>query len=384
MSILPFRIHSDFPGGNIAIERIEGNTVYLKPDLRDTAPDWFYWYFAVGGAEGLELEFAFAPKYIGVRGPAVSSDRGVTWRWLGAKAVENGRFRVRLPAESEELRFSLGMPYVRENWERFLKAHRSHPSLEIRSLVPPESASTHDAPLLLIGAPSVKACFCVAITARHHACEMMASYVLEGIIEEALALIGKGDWFSESLAWAIAPFMDVQGVQRGDQGKNRTPHDHNRDYRGEPIYPEVRAWKRFLPEWQAGRPLIAIDLHGPALKGPYHESVFFVEPECRQQAAWVEELAKAIGRVQRGPVRMVEPTRLAFGTGFNDTPASESRAAAAWMGALPGALLGATLEIAYANASGAEVNATTARAFGRDFTRALRELLHPISGERSE
>ena len=38
-------IDADFPGGNIVLDRIEGDTVLLHQDLRDTEGDWFYWYF---------------------------------------------------------------------------------------------------------------------------------------------------------------------------------------------------------------------------------------------------------------------------------------------------------------------------------------------------
>ncbi len=41
------RIHSDFPGGNIIFDRIEGDTIYIERDLRDTEGDWFYWAFCV-------------------------------------------------------------------------------------------------------------------------------------------------------------------------------------------------------------------------------------------------------------------------------------------------------------------------------------------------
>jgi len=42
-----FNIYSDFPGGNIIIDKIKNDTVWFRPDLRDTKGEWFYWYFAV-------------------------------------------------------------------------------------------------------------------------------------------------------------------------------------------------------------------------------------------------------------------------------------------------------------------------------------------------
>ena len=41
--------------------------------------------------------------------------------------------------------------------------------------------------------------------------------------------------------YIVVPFVDYDGVIDGEQGKFRFPHDHNRDYMDNPIYPETRA-----------------------------------------------------------------------------------------------------------------------------------------------
>ena len=61
MKIAPFTVDASFPGGNILVEKIEGDTVCLKPELKGTARRWFYWYFRVTGAGGRTLTFAAAP-----------------------------------------------------------------------------------------------------------------------------------------------------------------------------------------------------------------------------------------------------------------------------------------------------------------------------------
>jgi len=43
------KVSSDFPGGNIVVTKISGDTVSVKPDLSFTAGEWFYWYFKVSG-----------------------------------------------------------------------------------------------------------------------------------------------------------------------------------------------------------------------------------------------------------------------------------------------------------------------------------------------
>ena len=54
------KIDSDFPGGNIVVERIEGDTLVLCPDMRDTAGSWFYWAFRIRGAAGRRLVVRFS------------------------------------------------------------------------------------------------------------------------------------------------------------------------------------------------------------------------------------------------------------------------------------------------------------------------------------
>ena len=79
-------IDADFPGGNIIVEGIDGDTFFLRPDLRDTSTWWFYWYFRVCGAAGRTLKFQFLGNNpIGTQGPAVSRDGGQRWAWLEYK-----------------------------------------------------------------------------------------------------------------------------------------------------------------------------------------------------------------------------------------------------------------------------------------------------------
>jgi hypothetical protein len=104
------RIDAAFPGGNIIVDGIEGDTAFLRPDLRDTQGDWFYWAFRVRGAAGRTLAFTFASDRFSARGPAVSADGGKTWRWLGRAVVQNRTFRHTFGPGDEDVRFSVGMP----------------------------------------------------------------------------------------------------------------------------------------------------------------------------------------------------------------------------------------------------------------------------------
>ena len=70
----------------------------------------------------------------------------------------------------------------------------------------------------------------VLLTCRHHSCESVASYVLEGMMAAVLADTDDGAWFRKNAKVLAVPFMDKDGVEEGDQGKNRKPRDHGRDY----------------------------------------------------------------------------------------------------------------------------------------------------------
>ena len=45
-----------------------------------------------------------------------------------------------------------------------------------------------------------------------------------------------GYWFRRNVEVLAIPFMDKDGVEEGDQGKNRKPRDHNRDYIGQSVH----------------------------------------------------------------------------------------------------------------------------------------------------
>lgn len=108
-------VDCDFPGGHIIVDRLDGDTVFLGQSLRDTVEWWFYGYFRVRGAAGRTLSFQFTQgDVIGARGPAVSSDGGATWRWLGCEAVTHQAFTYTFAPDAADVgvRFSFSLPYV--------------------------------------------------------------------------------------------------------------------------------------------------------------------------------------------------------------------------------------------------------------------------------
>src|SRR5690606_3487437 len=115
---------------------------------------------------------------------------------------------------------------------------------------------------LIIGNPDREPLCRVLITARHHACEMMGSHVLEVIISSVLN--GENEnlqWLRENVEFFIVPFVDKDGVEDGDQGKNRLPRDHNRDYSGVSVHTSTAALREEIPVWSGGKLKVCIDIH---------------------------------------------------------------------------------------------------------------------------
>jgi len=366
------KVDCDFPGGNIVVEKIERDTVLLHQDLRDTAGDWFWWYFRARGPAGHTLTFRFTRgNPIGVRGPAVSADGGKTWRWLGRETVKDASFQYPITTTGEEVRFAFAPPYLEANLREFLKRHANNAALKVETLC--RSKKGRNVERLRVGRLDGRCDHRVLLTARHHACESIASFTLEGIMDAVLDGGGDGNWFRHHVEFLAIPFMDKDGVEAGDQGKNRRPHDHNRDYAGESIYASVRALRAFVPEWSGGKLRVALDLHCPWIRGEHNEDLYFVGGPDPDNWARVGKFSEVLETVQTGPLVFSAKNNLPHGKAWNTSALSPSFSR--WAAGLPGIRMATSMEIPYANAGGREVTAESAHAFGRDLARALRRFL---------
>ena len=259
------RVDAEIPAGNIVCERIEGDQIFLHQELRDTAGWWFYWAFRVCGAEGRTLNFLFTNgEPVGTRGPAVSIDQGLTWRWLNKDSTTRGFTYAFAPAE-RDVWFAFGMVYTQRDWERFLQRFKGSPFLEQGQLAVTRKGRSVEK--LRVGCIKHTPRDRVLLTARHHACEMMPNYVIEGLVEAVLTNDEKGTWLRENVEFLVIPFVDKDGAEDGDQGKNRAPRDHNRDYSGTSVHAETSALREQVPVWAEGRLSVALDLHCPEIRG---------------------------------------------------------------------------------------------------------------------
>ena len=213
----------------------------------------------------------------------------------------------------------------------------------------------------------------VAFTARHHACEMIASYALEGAIDEIESESDAGAFLREHCEFFVVPFVDEPGVEAGDQGKNRSPHDHNRDYIQE-LYPSVRALKQYVVENFHDKEVVYIDWHCPWIRGgKYNEAIYFPETVNLKNTLLLHEYSRYLEEEQKGKAlpysasnnlpfwrRVEHLCKLRAERGRASDPVVEH-----WAEGLPNILLACGFEIPYANVEGAEKTPDAAREFGR-------------------
>lgn len=362
-----FNIYSDFPSGNISIEKVKNDSIWLKPDLRDTRGDWFYWCFAVDMAKGRVLTFIFTkPNVITSAGPAISLDRGSTWKWLGKESVKNETFSYTFNT-NDEVRFSMGMPYTQQQFDLFIKPFIGSGYLTIDYLSKTKSGKGIER--VIIKPPDGRVNYRVIITARHHACEMMANYEIEGIVNE----IFNDEWLKNNVEFCIIPFVDKDGVENGDQGKNRIPHDHGRDYNDTCLYETTNALKDWIPEWAENKLVVALDLHCPWIKGEYHENIQLVGSSNEKIAEQERLFCKILNNTNNGELKVSDKLYLSYGVDWNTAMSyTAGLSFRNWVSGIPGVKLPLSLEFPYAINEDQIINQENSRHFGIDLIKAVK------------
>jgi len=370
-------IRADFPGGNVLIERIHKDTVWIAPDTRNISGDWFYWYFSVQSETDREIHFVFSKHKIPSFGPAISQDGGETWQWMFDglnKGMERFSFSFK---GGREVRFSIGFPYLQANYDKFIAQYASHPLVQLDTLCLLKSGRA--VPMLHINNVNVQKKGKVVLTARHHACEMMASYTLEGMIA-AMLETDKFKWLTDHFDILIIPFVDLDGVENGDQGKSRTPRDHNRDYSGKSIHETTRAIREFLPAWVGDDFFVALDLHCPGLVGRDHELLYLVGSKAPTFAEEEKRFSHILSLTSTNGLSFKEKSLLEFGTSWN-VGGSERLGDSfrTWVqNSFVGAKLVTILEVPYANNEGQRVSIENLELFGGDLVDALEKYLKSL------
>lgn len=368
------KLSSDYPGGNVVVRKNEAGKVEIAPDLRG-GMDWFYWNFEAETIQPGRVDFLLPEgRMLAANGPAVSVDGGKTWQW-----IEPGCFKLSAPAtkdlpaiprdsfyyefkeKGQKVRFSVALPYLQADLDKLLEGNTSNPNLTKSILA--KTMKGLPVELLQIGKPGagVKS---VLVTARHHACESMASHVLEGFLQEAMSDSHFGVEFRKKYVLYAVPIVDKDGVQAGDQGKGRKPYDHNRDYRQNGIYPEVKAIMELA---DAKNVEFFLDFHDPLLRGDIHGIFYFDGTKVPHIYENTLELVRWM--TEERPLAVTSWEGVFLKPAKGPAP-GEGLPSAVYFAAKKGIVFAATLECPYAQRTTPPLDGALAREYGKSLLRA--------------
>jgi hypothetical protein len=380
------QIDADFPGGNIKVLNIKGDSVNLLQELRDSSHDEIYWSFRVRGAEGRTLHFTLLPWSVSTRGPAVSND-GMNWHWLSdTTGFAADKFDYSFKRDEKEIYFSQCINYTEKNLNLFLEKHKNNPALKVESIGRSEKGRNVE---LLRICENKNAPFKIYLSSRNHCNETMGTYAMEGIIETVLSDTEDGKWLREHCNFFMVPLVDKDGVEEGDQGKNRLPHDHNRDYI-QRKYHSVRAITEQVPKWADGKPLFLLDLHCPWLRGgddplsakvleytnrETNEYFYLVGPNTGEKLTKsLQQYGEILEKERKGTIPFKVTNILPFGKSWNiakNISRTDLQGCAQWGATQPNTVFAGGTEIPFANAEGVVVDANSARDLGKDLAHAM-------------
>lgn len=342
-------IHCNFVGGNITVVKQNENEVYLENQLRDSSADWFYWAFCVEGAEGEKITFNFQSDRLGYFGPAVSHDLK-EWHWLNSG--DESSFTYRFGENESKVYFAHSLLYHPDHFSDFLREN----GLKASELC--KSRKGCSVPYLALGDGDKT----VILTARHHACESTGSYVLEGVLRELInAPI-------ENTRILAIPFVDYDGVIDGDQGKGRMPHDHNRDYTENPIYPETKAILDYANAFGCN---YGFDFHSPWHRGGRNDTVFIVR-NSEEKLPCFERFSEIFeSQITDDSMDYKKTNDIAPNTDWNKPAPTFGYT----MNSRPECSLAFTLESCYFGTEDDKVSAKRLKNLGRCFAKSLKEYI---------
>lgn len=367
-------IYSDFPGGNLSIKKVKNDTIWVQPDTRDSEGFWFYWYFAAKYSSGKSLTFIFPPNCFTHAGVSISLDGGKNWNWEYDNAFHQNKFTYTFKS-NEEVRFCMSIPYIQKNWEEFVSKYKNDPYFYQSYLA--KTKKGRNVEMLLIRNPKKTPKAKVLLTARHHACEMMANYVMEGIID----YIMQSSWLKENIEFMCIPFMDKDGVEEGDQGKNRKPRDHNRDYNYISIHETTSAIKELVPLWSENKLKIMLDLHCPWIHSGQNDSIFIVGSNSKnleKKQLYFSNLLKENNKSEL----IYSPSSFCY---YGSKPWTIPSypivgiKSTTWASHLKGIDLSTSLEFPYAVSGNQIINKTNARSFGKDLGATIEQYLKDLN-----
>ncbi len=354
------RVSTDFPTGNGLIAHDPGGGLLLDIDIRDSDGDRWYWHvrFRTDSPSTARVRMA-RPGLLGGFGPWIYGHGREGW--LAPRPAPDCSFDLAL-GSGNNVGACATIPYGPKQLSAFVRRtwSRGRPDNGLRWVELTRSEDGRRVPLAL-GGDTGRPRWIILLTARHHACEAVASYVLEGAADELLRLRREGVGPAVAAELVAVPVIDVDGMWRGDQGKARRPWDHNRDYDALSRYRAVRALRSLVESTDT--PLFALDLHTPGLRGEIEERPYVVASACDDDVQHARALLQAAAATGAN--------LLIFDEEWNNPTSTGQRCCAAWLRSLDRTRLALTIEYPNAVDRYRPVTPESARRFGSVLIQAL-------------
>lgn len=352
---LAISITKDFAGGNIKVVKITDDDVYLSQEIRDTSVWWFYWNFRITVGSPKKLTFHFEDgEVIGYFGPAINDGSG--WHFDKNTFINHTSFCYDF-LSAGIYQFAFSIPYQVEDFDKF------YPSISNYANRHTAVKTFRGRDQFYINFGNQKSDKIILLTCRHHACESMAEFCLEGLIDE---LTASSNVITENYRIYCFPFIDLDGVEDGDQGKERQPHDHNRDYIDKPIYPTTRFIKKLTNKKSLH---YAFDFHCPYKWYGVHDQMSLVEaeaPYCNAQKGF-SRYFEIQNHSDNCTIEYLQSNNVVYGTEWNNgNPRSFTRFCNE-----NGAKLAFSFEVPYFGARKKPYMPQELREFGHSFAKAV-------------
>jgi len=286
-----FRAEANFPGGAADIVRIDPNAATVRFRIPNR-PGWrAWWYLRVSGAAPgrtvrLELDRSGAKC---TAGRAVYSADGKTWHFTAPPRRDPDARNVDIfvqKLDTGAAAFAWYVPHVPAD-ANALAAAAEKRCPDARRFELCRSEDGLPVVGVRIGRPEDKK-FAVWVQGRQHAWELVGSWTAHGLAEWAASDEPRAKALRAVACVTIVPIMDTDGAAKGEGGKDRRPHDHNRDWSAKPHWKSVAAAQAELKRLDAaGKLRVFLDLHDPGwgARGPeFWCSQFDKMPDERKAA----------------------------------------------------------------------------------------------------
>lgn len=289
-------VRADFPGGSVRVEAVEGASIKVLPAAHPERGWTCWWYFKVEGATpGAALTVDVGGGVWATPDRAVISvdDRAWTHTAPGKRAKDRIVYAVQAPAAAFWIAW--GPPFTLRHARELLGE---------RAFELCKSRDGHSVPALRVKEGEPK--FGVWVQARQHAWESGASWVGRGFAEWLSSDDPRAVELRKVAEVVFVPIMDVDNVERGAGGKEGKPQDHNRDWSGDPHWPEVRAAQAGIRA-MGSRFRVFVDLHNPGAndKAPY----FYTAPREGKPRPFEDRFLEAARAEIAGPLALNPKTR---------------------------------------------------------------------------